>query len=188
MPSRPSAGAAMGTASGGGSGDGSTAAGHAGMAWAKASVEPPRFQENTAVSFTWTIPELAVLREEVENSRAPFDSSAEGNEGMASDEQVVRSVSAGAGKHEVWTTQPLFGESGRWKLELVRTTRAVEEDAPSIDGRESTAEQKRKAVTVLSIYLSEWRVLSHRLRHGGGLTACPRVNSLYHLRICKHGL
>ena len=42
-------------------------------------------------------------------------------------------MSAGAGKSEVWTTQPLL-DSGRWKLELVRTN--------------------REGTTVLSVYLT----------------------------------
>ncbi|KAK0525628.1 hypothetical protein OC835_005554 [Tilletia horrida] len=73
--------------------------------------------EDTVVSFSWVIGELALLRDEVERSMPP------GDEG--------RSVSAGAGRNPVWTTQPCFGDPKlpKWKLELVRTQR----NRPSTD-------------------------------------------------------
>ncbi|CAD6967078.1 unnamed protein product, partial [Tilletia controversa] len=52
--------------------------------------------EDTLVSFSWVIGELALLRDEVERTMPP------GDEG--------RSVSAGAGRNPVWTTQPCFGD------------------------------------------------------------------------------
>ena len=67
----------------------------------------PLFEENSLVSFTWTIRDLFLLREEVESTPTVSDG---------------RSVSAGAGKSEVWTTRPIFGD-GKWRLELVRTNR-----------------------------------------------------------------
>lgn len=68
------------------------------------------FQEHNLLSFSWVIKDLRLLREEVENSPA------------SSLDEAGRSVSAGAGRSEIWTTQPLFGD-GKWKLELVRTSR-----------------------------------------------------------------
>ncbi|KDN46488.1 hypothetical protein K437DRAFT_294317 [Tilletiaria anomala UBC 951] len=104
-----------------------------------------RFDETRAVSFTWTIAELALLRDEVENSAAPFDPAVEGVRG-GTDESVARSVSAGAGKSEIWTTQPMFDDK-RWKLELVRTTRHLQ---PT----EAPAEDTASSATVLSVYLT----------------------------------
>lgn len=75
------------------------------------------FEENTLLSFNWLISDLNLLRDEVELSPMPSEGG--------------RSVSAGAGKSEIWTRQPVFG-GGSWKVELVRTHRAdegVEEQA-----------------------------------------------------------
>ncbi len=142
-----------------------------------------RFEENNAVSFTWVLPELALLRDEVEHTAAPHDpfasataaaagagAGAGGRDGSTSpttarrtlEESLVRSVSAGAGKSEVWTTQPLFGE-GKWKLELVRTLRNLPEAADGAGREEPAAAEKskgtqtRRTMTVLSVYLSEWQ-------------------------------
>ncbi|SPO31875.1 uncharacterized protein UTRI_06712 [Ustilago trichophora] len=79
----------------------------------------PTFEETTTISFTWTIRDLHLLREEVELTPPPSEGG--------------RSVSAGAGKSDVWTSQPVFGDN-KWKLELVRTTRPLshqEQDTPS---------------------------------------------------------
>ncbi|PWY98398.1 hypothetical protein BCV70DRAFT_220822 [Testicularia cyperi] len=77
------------------------------------------FEETTTISFTWLVRDLHLLRDEVEHSPPPSEGG--------------RSVSAGAGKSEVWTTQPIFGD-GKWKLEL-----------QPIGGA---------SITVLSVYLS----------------------------------
>ncbi|KAN0064205.1 hypothetical protein ACQY0O_003372 [Thecaphora frezii] len=72
--------------------------------------QPLAFEENTLNSFSWTIRDVHLLRDEVENTPPPS--------------MGGRSVSAGAGKSDVWTTQPVFGE-GNWRLELVRTRRQL---------------------------------------------------------------
>ncbi|KAL9939482.1 hypothetical protein V8E36_001299 [Tilletia maclaganii] len=120
--------------------------------------------EDTVVSFSWVIGELALLRDEVERTMPP------GDEG--------RSVSAGAGRNPVWTTQPCFGDPKlpKWKLELVRTQRnrtnaedeydhsdePVDDDgqnrprspgAQSEDGA-SAVTPRADATTVLSVYLT----------------------------------
>lgn len=109
------------------------------------------FEENQIVSFTWLIPEAHLLRDEVEKSPLPSEGG--------------RSISAGAGKSEVWTTQPIFGD-GKWKLELVRTSRPKDESIDISSGNEITQtgveeeeeeEEKEKIIdkmTVLSIYLT----------------------------------
>lgn len=107
------------------------------------------FEENQIVSFTWLIPEAHLLRDEVETSPLPSEGG--------------RSISAGAGKSEVWTTQPIFGD-GKWKLELVRTSRPKEEEVDDSNGDEihqtggpEMEEGKEKVMdkmTVLSIYLT----------------------------------
>ncbi|KAE8251937.1 hypothetical protein A4X13_0g3777 [Tilletia indica] len=128
--------------------------------------------EDTLVSFSWVIGELALLRDEVERTMPP------GDEG--------RSVSAGAGRNPVWTTQPCFGDPKlpKWKLELVRTQRnrttsdedyhPLDENVPSTSSTSSDAQQtplhaqqdarsesgdsddtpRPDATTVLSVYLT----------------------------------
>lgn len=122
------------------------------------------FEENTLLSFNWLISDLNLLRDEVELSPMPSEGG--------------RSVSAGAGKSEIWTRQPVFG-GGSWKVELVRTHRAdegVEEQAKdsineenesqveehqseNTDGETSENDQVKdektaKGTTVLSVYLT----------------------------------
>lgn len=130
--------------------------------------EQPAFQETTTISFTWTVRDLHLLREEVELSPPPSEGG--------------RSVSAGAGKSDVWTSQPVFGDN-KWKLELVRTTRPLIDQpqyAPSADndrigdgdgdeamsasvpntepiaaqGGDSDATAPRTSITILSVYLT----------------------------------
>lgn len=126
---------------------------------------PATFEETTTISFTWTIRDLHLLREEVELSPPPSEGG--------------RSVSAGAGKSDVWTNQPVFGDN-KWKLELVRTTRPLTggpQDAgtTSNDPEENeelqtpasnvepisvpeadsgTTHARRDRITVLSVYLT----------------------------------
>ncbi|EPQ27690.1 uncharacterized protein PFL1_04828 [Pseudozyma flocculosa PF-1] len=71
----------------------------------------PTFEEHSLVSFSWTIRDVHLLRDEVERTPPPS--------------MGGRSVSAGAGKSDVWATQPVFGE-GKWRLELVRTQRRLD--------------------------------------------------------------
>ncbi|KAJ9477252.1 BTB domain-containing protein [Pseudozyma hubeiensis] len=80
--------------------------------------EQPIFEETTTISFTWSIRDLHLLREEVEHSPPPSEGG--------------RSVSAGAGKSDVWTNQPVFGDN-KWKLELVRTTRPLTDQSQEND-------------------------------------------------------
>lgn len=90
--------------------------------------------------FTWTIPEARLLREEVECSPLPSE--------------VERSVSAGAGKSEVWTTQPIFGD-GKWKLELVRSSRpSSSQQSDALRGDDAAESVAPASTTVLSIYLT----------------------------------
>lgn len=102
--------------------------------WTEGGRVQSAFEENQVVSFTWHIPEAHLLREEVEHSPLPSEGE--------------RSVSAGAGKSEVWTTQPIFGD-GKWKLELVRNSRRIPEG-----GQASEEEDGTRTITVLSIYLT----------------------------------
>ncbi|PWN48571.1 hypothetical protein IE53DRAFT_389208 [Violaceomyces palustris] len=118
------------------------------------------FEENSVISLTWTIRDAHLLRDEVERSPPPSEGG--------------RSVSAGAGKSEVWTTQPLFGD-GKWKLELVRTSRPIsqeqtnetvttedEEREPGSDRGDvssdpqdqGTSRRRPTSITVLSVYLT----------------------------------
>uniref|UniRef100_V5EPB6 BTB domain-containing protein n=1 Tax=Kalmanozyma brasiliensis (strain GHG001) TaxID=1365824 RepID=V5EPB6_KALBG len=125
----------------------------------------PTFEETTTISFTWTIRDLHLLREEVELSPPPSEGG--------------RSVSAGAGKSDVWTSQPVFGDN-KWKVELVRTTRPLpgeaqaplnglhnhvddEETTPAsttsvdpiaIQDDDATANAPRSSITILSVYLT----------------------------------
>lgn len=121
----------------------------------------PTFEETTTLSFNWTIRDLHLLREEVELSAPPSEGG--------------RSVSAGAGKSDVWTNQPTFGD-GKWKLELVRTIRPLtdrpedvtmsaangDQDEPmsaSVGSADTvpTAEgsgPQRNSITILSVYLT----------------------------------
>lgn len=108
--------------------------------WAGSTLEVRRtgdFHENSLLSFSWTIQDLALLQEEVEKSPQLTD------EG--------RSVSAGAGKSEIWTCHPIFGD-GKWKLELIRTRResaaSYEHTSPLSDDEASNG------TTVLSAYLT----------------------------------
>ncbi|SPO31986.1 uncharacterized protein UTRI_06712_B [Ustilago trichophora] len=127
----------------------------------------PTFEETTTISFTWTIRDLHLLREEVELTPPPSEGG--------------RSVSAGAGKSDVWTNQPVFGDN-KWKLELVRTTRPLaddEQDTPanlhnntedeamsesvssvepiavqSSSGNSDADSSPRHTITILSVYLT----------------------------------
>ncbi|KAJ1036058.1 hypothetical protein NDA18_000205 [Ustilago nuda] len=120
----------------------------------------PTFEETTTISFTWTISDLHLLREEVEYSPPPSEGG--------------RSVSAGAGKSDVWTSHPTFGD-GKWKLELVRTTRPLTvQPHPDLDSDDNTnpsassltlepvavqdgdgsASAQRDSITILSVYLT----------------------------------
>ncbi|CBQ71610.1 conserved hypothetical protein [Sporisorium reilianum SRZ2] len=124
--------------------------------------EQPTFQETTTISFTWTVRDLHLLREEVELSPPPSEGG--------------RSVSAGAGKSDVWTSQPVFGDN-KWKLELVRTTRPLTDQsqhADALDGdnnddddettsnaepiavqaADSHSTPPRTTITILSVYLT----------------------------------
>ncbi|GAC92795.1 hypothetical protein PHSY_000351 [Pseudozyma hubeiensis SY62] len=130
--------------------------------------EQPIFEETTTISFTWSIRDLHLLREEVEHSPPPSEGG--------------RSVSAGAGKSDVWTSQPVFGDN-KWKLELVRTTRPLtdqsqendstnehdgsddgndEVTAANIPSADTAADQvndsdsaaSRPSITILSVYLT----------------------------------
>lgn len=127
--------------------------------------EQPTFEETTTISFTWTIRDLHLLREEVELSPPPSEGG--------------RSVSAGAGKSDVWTSHPVFGDN-KWKLELVRTTRPLANqahDTPSgahiaadaheaaaastssvdpvaVQGVDSEVTSARSSITILSVYLT----------------------------------
>lgn len=122
------------------------------------------FEETTTISFTWTIRDMHLLREEVELSSPPSEGG--------------RSVSAGAGKSDVWTNQPVFGD-GKWKLELIRTTRSLTDQpqhteasswegdndesmsAPpvsvqpmAVEGENLGENAQRDRVTILSVYLT----------------------------------
>ncbi|UZJ51154.1 hypothetical protein CBS101457_000474 [Exobasidium rhododendri] len=122
-----------------------------GSGWANSGRICSGFEENQIVSFTWLIPEAKLLRDEVESSPLPSEGG--------------RSISAGAGKSEVWTTQPIFGD-GKWKLELVRTTRSKDRDEEERSEKEEERregcdeEEEEEAAaaapttTVLSIYLT----------------------------------
>ncbi len=113
----------------------------------------PTFEETTTISFTWTIRDLHLLREEVEHSPPPSEGG--------------RSVSAGAGKSDIWTNPPVFGD-GKWKLELVRTTRSLasndeQVDHPhdtdpsaSVDSTDATSSPPTvsASITILSVYLT----------------------------------
>lgn len=99
------------------------------------------FQENNLLSFSWVIKDVSLLRDEVEHTPAPT-----AEEG--------RSVSAGAGRSEVWTCQPIFGDA-KWKLELVRTKRDAAQASDNVE------------VTVLSAYLTS--LVIEGGRHGGSL-------------------
>lgn len=137
--------------------------------------EQPTFQETTTISFTWTVRDLHLLREEVELSPPPSEGG--------------RSVSAGAGKSDVWTSQPVFGDN-KWKLELVRTTRPLTDQSQDgsavgdhgtddddddggggggdetisatgqnpesigVQGVDSDATAPRSSITILSVYLT----------------------------------
>lgn len=111
--------------------------------WASAGRVCSGFEENQVVSFSWAIPEANLLRDEVEKSPLPSEGG--------------RSISAGAGKSEVWTTQPIFGD-GKWKLELVRTSRPDEGIMGSSEkGKSQEDKEEEKATggtTVLSVYLT----------------------------------
>lgn len=118
------------------------------------------FQENTVISFEWTIRDARLLRDEVEHTPTVTE------EG--------RSVSAGGGRSEVWGSQPTFGE-GRWKLELVRTKRT--HPRPLVPGSEygpSTPD-----ITVLSVYLTSLVV-----ENGPQYVALP-TNVLLGIRPCS---
>lgn len=98
------------------------------------------FEENTLLSFSWTVSDLQLLREEVEQTPLPSD------EG--------RSVSAGAGKSEVWTCHPIFGD-GKWKLELIRSQRAsTPTHQEDVNDSNSPPQQAPASTTVLSAYLT----------------------------------
>ncbi|SNX88107.1 uncharacterized protein MEPE_06818 [Melanopsichium pennsylvanicum] len=124
----------------------------------------PTFQETTTISFTWTIADLHLLRDEVELTPPPS--------------QGGRSVSAGAGKSDVWTNQPIFGDN-KWKLELIRTTRPLPDrahhsashhpnhahseltfaplsdvDLIDAEGDQADANSQRNSITILSVYLT----------------------------------
>lgn len=114
----------------------------------------PTFEETTTISFTWTIRDLHLLREEVEHSPPPSEGG--------------RSVSAGAGKSDIWTNPPVFGD-GKWKLELVRTTRSLaspSHESPhtphhtrpsaSVDSTDATSSPTTASasITILSVYLT----------------------------------
>lgn len=128
----------------------------------------PTFEETTTISFTWTINDLHLLREEVEHSPPPSEGG--------------RSVSAGAGKSDVWTSHPTFGD-GKWKLELVRTTRPLTVKSQQANGmdlhpsdsqdssatatataptlepvavqdNDSSTNAPRDSITILSVYLT----------------------------------
>jgi len=109
--------------------------------WASAGRVCTGFEENQVVSFTWLISEANLLRDEVESSPLPSEGG--------------RSISAGAGKSEVWTTQPIFGD-GKWKLELVRTTRPREgiSNVQANEEKEGEGGESAKGTTVLSVYLT----------------------------------
>lgn len=137
-----------------------------------------KFEETKAVSFTWVINDVALLRDEVEHSSAPGadadaaainavpslstefqqelldDAEEDETESAPSDGEttadgIVRSVSAGAGRSEVWNTEPTFGD-GQWKVELVRRQIAVA-SAPTPDsstfGLSRTLEQTRRPIS-----------------------------------------
>lgn len=57
-----------------------------------------KFEENSALSFSWVIEDAALLADEVAHGS---------------------NAASGGGKSEAWKLQPLFGEE-RWRLELVR--------------------------------------------------------------------
>ncbi|KAI3489887.1 hypothetical protein L1887_45980 [Cichorium endivia] len=114
----------------------------------------PTFEETTTISFTWTIRDLHLLREEVEHSPPPSEGG--------------RSVSAGAGKSDIWTNPPVFGD-GKWKLELVRTTRSLASPShepprtphhtrpsASVDSTDATSSPTTASasITILSVYLT----------------------------------
>lgn len=97
------------------------------------------FEENQIVAFTWSIPEASLLRDEVETTPLPSEG--------------ARSVSAGAGKNEIWTTQPIFGD-GKWKLELVRTSRQSEGKDEEKDVDPLPESEDDTSTTVLSVYIT----------------------------------
>ncbi|CEH18252.1 hypothetical protein CBOM_04665 [Ceraceosorus bombacis] len=140
-PGRPGAGIAASNSQHGfaGAGQGSWAladpAGWSGESSAPAAVKA--FEEDTITSFRWRISDLRLLRDEVESS-------------ALSDGE--RSISAGAGKSEIWTTQPIFGD-GKWKLELVRTSRGAGSSGSKED-EEADSSAEGRSNTVLSVYLT----------------------------------
>ncbi|CAO1636935.1 unnamed protein product [Sympodiomycopsis kandeliae] len=113
--------------------------------WAGTTSEIRRgseFQENSMISFSWTIQDVRLLQEEVEKSP---QLSEEG-----------RSISAGAGKSEIWTTSPFFGD-GKWRLELVRTRRHTDQTAAHQGGNadlNSPRADLSGGATVLSAFLT----------------------------------
>lgn len=95
-------------------------------------------QENNLLALNWIIHDVRLLRDEVEQSQATTE------EG--------RSVSAGAGRSDVWTSQPIFGDA-KWKLELVRTERFMtKNDTTSAEEIRETSSSA--PLTVLSAYLT----------------------------------
>ncbi|PWN18839.1 hypothetical protein BCV69DRAFT_300991 [Microstroma glucosiphilum] len=124
------------------------------------------FQENALISFSWAITDLRLLRDEVESTP------------LAGDEG--RSVSAGAGKSEVWASHPTFGD-GKWKVELIRTARFEKVEDSRTNGKARAIEgdhfeTEGVHVNVLSLFLTSMVV-----DYGSPIAAIP-TNLLFGIR------
>lgn len=102
--------------------------------------------------------DLRLLRDEVESTPLA------GEEG--------RSVSAGAGKSEVWASHPTFGD-GKWKVELIRTARFQQSDDGQTNGKARVIEADESEtegthVNVLSLFLTSMVV-----DYGSPIAAVP---------------
>jgi hypothetical protein len=116
------------------------------------------FQENSLISFSWAITDLRLLRDEVESTPLA------GEEG--------RSVSAGAGKSDVWASHPTFGD-GKWKVELIRTARLEKISDEHGNGKARASEEENSEVegdhiNVLSLFLTSMVV-----DYGSPIAAIP---------------
>ena len=89
-----------------------------------------KFEENSALSFSWVIEDAALLADEVAHGS---------------------NAASGFGKSEAWKLQPLFGEE-RWRLELVRRPK-VQTPQLHTPTKSSTA-SKKDVPHVLCLYLS----------------------------------